>query len=60
MSDDRMVHPNSPVHFEHWCDYDGCKRRGSFGIERSRAITERRCMEHLADDYWEGRKITRN
>lgn len=60
MSDDRMVHPNSPVHFEHWCDYDGCKRWGSFGKERSRGETEWRCLEHLASDYWDGRLPARN
>jgi hypothetical protein len=60
MSDDRMVHPNSPVHFEHWCDYDGCKRWGSFGKERSRGVTEWRCSEHLASDYWDRRPAALN
>jgi hypothetical protein len=55
MSDDtRHVHPNAPVHFEHWCGHEGCAKWGAFGKERS-GKTEWRCMEHLANDYWEGR-----
>ncbi len=54
MSDEtRPIHPNSPVHFEHWCRHDGCTKWGSFGKERGRE-TEWRCMEHLATDYWDG------
>jgi hypothetical protein len=59
MSDDRMIHPNSPVHFEHWCGHPGCAKWGSFGKERGPAITEWRCMEHLAEDYWDGRTQAR-
>ena len=44
MSDEtRPIHPNSPVHFEHWCRHDGCTKWGSFGKERGRE-TEWRCM----------------
>jgi hypothetical protein len=60
MTDDRMVHPNSPVHFEHWCDHPGCTKWGSFGKERNHSETEWRCMEHLASDYWYGRAKTVN
>lgn len=38
MSDDKMIHPNSPVHFEHWCDYDECKRGGHSGRSAAAAI----------------------
>jgi hypothetical protein len=35
MSDDtRHIHPNSPVHSEHWCGHEGCTKWGSFGKER--------------------------
>jgi hypothetical protein len=55
MTDDRMVHPNAPVHFEHLCYHPGCTKWGSFGKERNRDVTEWRCSEHLATAYWEGR-----
>ena len=31
MSDERMVYPNSPVYFEHWCGHEGCAKWVSFG-----------------------------
>jgi hypothetical protein len=51
--------PAALVHFEHWCDQPGCVKWGSFGRERGRLITEWRCGEHLADDYWDGRSGSR-
>ncbi len=61
MSDDRTsTAPAAPMHFVHWCDHPGCKRWGSFGKERGRLITEWRCGEHLAADYWDGRDNPRN
>ncbi|WP_426131889.1 hypothetical protein [Pararhizobium sp. PWRC1-1] len=29
IADDRTVHANYQVHFEHWCGHEGCKRWGS-------------------------------
>ncbi len=61
MTDDKTnAHPNSPVHFDHWCGHDGCTKWGSFGKERSRGDTEWRCTEHLASDYWDGRSTPLN
>jgi len=55
MTDDTIgTHPNSPVHFEHWCGHEGCKKWGSFGKDRGRSEIEWRCLEHLAADYWDG------
>lgn len=52
---DEQTTKSGPVHFEHYCDYPDCTKWGSFGKERGRGITEWRCGDHLADDYWEGR-----
>lgn len=59
MSDERLIHPNSPVHFEHWCGQEGCKRWGSFGKDR-RGVIEWRCSEHVAADYWAAATPGRN
>jgi hypothetical protein len=60
MSDERAASGSaSPIHFEHWCGQVGCTEWGSFGKER-RGLTEWRCMEHLAKDYWDGRPAARN
>ncbi|WP_455273657.1 hypothetical protein [Rhizobium herbae] len=60
MTDDKIhIHPNSPVHFEHWCGHDSCTKWGSFGKQRH-CGTEGRCTEHLAADYLDGRDQRRN
>lgn len=55
MSDESNAKPKDDVRFVHMCEYDNCKNWGSFGKERGRGITEWRCGEHLATDYWDGR-----
>ncbi len=61
MSDERTNPPPAvPVHFDHYCDYPGCVKWGAFGKERGHGITEWRCAEHLAPDYWDGRSNPRN
>jgi len=35
MSDERTsTHPAAPVHFEHWCEVDGCNKWGGLGFSR--------------------------
>jgi hypothetical protein len=46
--------PAAPVHFDHYCDYPGCVKWGAFGNKRGHGITEWRCVEPLAADYWDG------
>ena len=49
MSDERTnPPPAAPVHFDHYCDYPGCVKWGSFGKERGHGIIEWRRAEHLA------------
>jgi len=61
MSDERTnTRPTSSIYADHWCDHSGCVKWGSFGKERGRSVTEWRCMEHLASDYWDGRTVVRN
>lgn len=61
MSDERIdVIRAQPVHFDHWCGHDDCKRWGSFGRERPQGQTEWRCMDHLASDYLDRRLPARN
>lgn len=56
MSDERTSTPPAvPVHFDHYCDYPGCVKLDAIGKERGHGITEWRCAEHLAADYWDGR-----
>ncbi len=61
MSDERTsIPPPPPAHFDHYCDCRGCVKWGAFGKERGHGITEWRCTEHLAADYWDGRYHPRN
>jgi len=61
MSDERTsIASAAPVHFVRSCDQPGCTKWGSFGRERGRLIIEWRCSEHLAADYWDGRRSKLN
>lgn len=38
VADDRTdTHPAAPVHYEHYCEHEGCNRWGSLGFSRSRS-----------------------
>lgn len=56
MSDVSGGKPNQDVHVAEKCSHPGCTDWGIFGKERGRGVTEWRCWEHLADDYWDGRE----
>ena len=60
MSDDVQIHPNSPVHFTRWCGHEGYTKWGSFAKDHVQGQIEWRCMEHLANEYWDGRLAARH
>lgn len=40
--------PRAPIHFEHWCEHEGCKKWGGFGFARSKSEPSVwKCWEHF-------------
>ncbi|MBP2560874.1 hypothetical protein J2857_003643 [Neorhizobium galegae] len=52
MSEERTTtHPSAPVHFEHWCEVEGCNKWGGLGFGKGAQPMRWWCAEHYP--HWD-------